>query len=86
MRKTLPIFAEKNIFLFTISAHEILFPCIQVLVEELADSGILWHNSFFAALAIDNKVVVLNLIKLQAAITNLQGCIQQINCKGKRSL
>lgn len=24
-----------------------------------------------------------NLIKLQAAITNLQGCIQQINCKEK---
>ena len=58
------VFAEENIFILTVPCHEILLSCSQVLVQELPDSRILWHNAFFSSFSIDHKIGILYLVQL----------------------
>ena len=63
-RQQLAVFAQEDIFLHAIPAHEVFFPRVQILVHKLSHCWILWDNSFLAAFAVNHKVCVLYLIQL----------------------
>ena len=58
------VFAEKNIFIFTVPCHEILLSCGQVFVQELPDSRILGNDAFLSSFSVDHEIGILYLIQL----------------------
>ena len=64
MREQLSVFAEKNIVLFKMTASETLFPRVQVFVEKFPDGGVFWDNTLFSAFAVDDEIIVLDLVEL----------------------
>ncbi len=61
-----PVFAEKNIIVFTAPGCKVFFSCAQILVKEFADRRVFRHDTFFPAFAVDHKISVLDLVELHS--------------------